>query len=560
MTAIDWGVLVGTILAIVFYGIWASRRTNTVEAYLRGSGQFGWMTIGLSVMATQASAITFLSTPGKAFEDGMGFIQFYLGLPLATIVVSAVFIPMFYRLEVYTAYEYLEKRFDLRMRLIGAAIFLVSRGIATGFTIYAPAIILSSILGWSLNLLIVVIGTLVIVYTVSGGTTAVSYTQKQQMIVIMLGMILAAGTLVWALPSGVDVDSATAVAGALGRMQFINFELDFQERYNLWSGLIGGFFLQLSYFGTDQSQVQRYIAGRSLVAGRLGLLFNGFVKIPMQAFILYVGILLFVFHIFVRGPVFFDDVRWSQVDEGRRTEIEEAFDEAFVVRKSAALAYVQARKQRQDVGFFAERLQVAQGEVQRVREQAKALISSSGVADNDGDYIFVQFVLSTLPRGLVGLLIAVILSAAMSSTASELNALGTTTMVDVFKRLGWVGGSEARMLLVSKGLTAFWGVAAIAFAAFASLFDNLIEVVNLLGSIFYGPVLGIFIVAFFLKRVKGRSVFVGTLIGQLMVFVLLGMGQLSYLWFNVAGCLVVVMVAWSVERVLPQPVMSSEAG
>ena len=547
MTYLDWAVLVCTIVTIVGYGVLSSRRTSTVDGYLRGGRQLGWMTVGLSVMATQASAITFMSTPGQAFESGMGFVQFYFGLPLAMIVVSAVFIPIFYRLNVYTAYEYLEKRFDGRMRLIGASIFLVSRGLAAGITIYAPAIVLSSILGWELRVLNIVIGVLVIVYTVSGGTIAVSRTQKQQMIVIMTGMFVAAGALFWALPKNVDLDGATALAGALGRMDMIDYELRWDSRYNIWSGLAGGFFLQLAYFGTDQSQVQRYLAGKSVVEGRLGLLFNGLVKIPMQAFILYVGVLLFVFHVFVQPPVFFDEVKWAKVEQEQRKEVEASFEAAFKERRTAALAYLGARKNGEPLDELKTQLQTAQAHVEGVRLEARQSVERTRVSGEDADYIFIRFVLSTLPSGLVGLLIAVILSAAMSSTASELNALGTTTMVDIAERNWGALETERHRLWLSKGLTAAWGGFAIVFASFASLFENLIEAVNVIGSLFYGPVLGIFVVAFFFSWVRGPAMFVGTVAGQVVVLALYFMSSLGFLWFNVGGCLVTICVALLAE-------------
>lgn len=543
MTALDWIVLALTILSIVVYGIYASRRTSTVEGYLRGGRQLGWVTVGLSVMATQASAITFLSTPGQAFEEGMGFVQFYLGLPLAMIVVAAVFVPIFYRLDVFTAYEYLEKRFDARMRYIGAALFLTSRGLAAGITIYAPSIILSSILGWPLEVLNVVIGLLVIIYTVSGGTTAVSKTQKQQMIVIMTGMVLAAGVLVGSLPAEVDLAGATALAGALGHMQIIDFGFDLDSRYNIWSGLAGGFFLALSYFGTDQSQVQRYLAGKSVVEGRLGLLFNGFVKIPMQAFILYVGVLLFVYHVFFAAPPFFNEALWSSLEGPEKARVEAAHAEAHAARRAAAFDYLGAREGSGEAEARA-RLEATHAEVEAARAGAKALVAASDADEvEDADYVFVRFVLNALPSGIVGLLIAVILSAAMSSTASELNALGTTTMVDFWRPIRGPPAGEQRGLLVSKALTAGWGLVALTFASFASLFDNLIEAVNVLGSIFYGTVLGIFVVAFFLKHVGARAVFAGAVVGQFTVLGLFFGSELGFLWYNVVGCLVVASVA-----------------
>lgn len=556
MSALDWAVMAAAIFGIVIYGVVQSGKSKSVEDYL-GGRQLGWMTVGLSVMATQASAITFLSTPGQGFESGMGFVQFYFGLPIAMVVVAAVFVPIYYRLEVYTAYEYLEKRFDVRMRLVGAALFLTSRGLAAGITIYAPSIVLSSILGWPLEVLNVAIGVLVIIYTVAGGTVAVSQTQKQQMIIIMSGMVLAAVLLAYRLPANVDLDAAAAVAGELGRMSPVNFELDFESRYNLWSGLAGGFFLALSYFGTDQSQVQRYLAGRSVVEGRLGLLFNGLVKIPMQAFILFVGVLLFVHHVFVQPPVFFDTAGWDKVPAVERAEVEADFAEAFEARKSAAEAFLGARDAGEGVSAARERLSAAGESVDAVREAAKKLVVAHGGEGEDTDHVFVRYVLAELPIGAVGLLIAVILSAAMSSTASELNALGTTTMVDFWRRLRGPGSGLGE-LRMSKLFTAGWGLVALAFASFASLFDNLIEAVNRLGSVFYGTILGIFLVAFMLKKVGARAVFVGAVVAEAVVVALFFTSELGYLWFNAIGCGVVMAVAWLFEQLLPQPETSVE--
>lgn len=545
MSGLDWAVMAATIAAIVIYGVIDGRRgAKTVDNYLRGGRELGWVTVGLSVMATQASAITFLSTPGQAFDEGMGFVQFYFGLPLAMIVVAAVFVPIFYRMEVYTAYEYLEKRFDGRMRLIGAALFLTSRGLAAGITIYAPSIIVSTMLGWPIDVLNVGIGVLVILYTVTGGTSAVSKTQKQQMVVIMTGMFLAAGILVSRLPAGVGLDEAAAVAGALGKMQIIDLELRADTRYNLWSGLAGGFFLALSYFGTDQSQVQRYLAGRSVTESRLGLLFNGFVKIPMQAFILFVGVLLFVFHIFSPAPVFLNTVAWERVPTEQRLPIEADHAAAAERRAEAALGFLEVRAEGGDASVARAELLEAEQAVERARRGAKDALRDQGYDDvEDADYVFIRFVLDHLPVGIVGLLVAVILSAAMSSTASELNALGTTTMVDIWSRYRGKPDSERGGLWLSKGLTAAWGVIAILFASFANLFDNLIEAVNVLGSLFYGTVLGIFVVAFFFRRIGSHAVFVGTLFGQLTVVLLFCFSDLGFLWYNVVGCVVVTSVA-----------------
>ncbi len=553
MTTLDWAVMGLTLFAIVLYGVVGAGRTKTVDAYLRGGRQLGFVTVGLSVMATQASAITFLSTPGQAYGHGMGFVQVYFGLPLAMIVVSAVFVPIYYRLGVYTAYEYLEQRFDARMRLIGASLFLVSRGLAAGITIYAPSIILASILGWPLDLLNLGIGLLVIVYTVSGGTEAVSKTQKQQMVVIMAGMFLAAFVLVGSFPPGVGADDATALAGALGRMRAVDVGFDPNQRYNLWSGLIGGFFLALSYFGTDQSQVQRYLAGRSVEQSRLGLLFNGFLKIPMQAFILWIGVLLFAYHVFQPPPPFFDEATWARVEaKEEKAEIEAAHASAFSARRAAAERFLAARTAGDDQSSAREALSAAQAAMDEARERAKALVVKSGATQDpqDGDYVFIRFVLTALPSGIVGLLVAVILSAAMSSTASELNALGTTTLVDIWSRLKGPPASDRAGLWLARGFTALWGAVALAFASFASLVDNLIEAVNILGSLFYGTVLGIFLVAFFLPKVRGPAVFAGTVAGQVTVLWLYGFTGLGFLWFNVVGALVVAVVATAAEALL----------
>ncbi len=553
MTTLDWVVLVGTIATIVAYGAWKTRGARDIQSYLKGGNELKWPTIGLSVMATQASAITFLSVPGLAYEDGMRFVQFYFGLPLAMVVICAVFIPIYYRLKVYTAYEYLESRFDVRVRYLGATLFLVQRGLAAGITIYAPAIILSTLMGWSLQVTILAIGICVIIYTVSGGTKAVSQTQKHQMIVMMGGMIVAAIVIGVKLSDTLSLTHAVKVAGALGRMNIVDFRFDLSDRYNFWSGITGGFFLALSYFGTDQSQVQRYLTGRSVTESRLGLLFNGLFKIPMQALILFIGVLVFVFYVFVTPPIFFNaptlEAARATDRGGALAAIETEFNAASETRRAAALRYVQSLESGRESEDAKAALRAADVAVSKYKQQAKNLIAEAlpEAETKDGDYIFVGFVLNFLPAGLVGLLIAVILSAAMSSTASELNALGSTTVIDLYRRGLRPDATPTHALAASKIFTAMWGLVALAFASFASLLDNLIEAVNILGSIFYGTVLGLFLVAFFLRRVQATAVLVGAAVAQTTVVVLFFTSDVGYLWFNVIGCGVVLAVSALVQ-------------
>src|SRR5690606_28401190 len=461
LAALDWLVLVGTIAAIVIYGAWRSRNVRDATSYVRGDGSLRWPTIGLSIMATQASAITFISTPGQGLDDGLRFVQFYLGLPLAMIVISAVFVPVFYRLEVRTAYEYLEHRFDVRLRFFGGLLFLLGRGLAAGITIYAPSIILSQILGWPLQPMILIIGTLVIAYTVLGGTQAVSITQKHQMVVMMTGLVVAATIVILKLPDEVSLGGAVQLAGVLGKMEVVNFDLDFASRYNFWSGLAGGFFLALSYFGTDQSQVQRYLSGRSVAESRLGLLFNGIFKIPMQFLILFTGVMVFVFYLFVRPPMHFDAPTLAQVQAARPAEVAELdarYNARLADQRAAALAFLEARG---SAGEAAARvaLQQAAKAVDHVRDETKALIREAlpAAQTRDTDHVFLSFVLGHLPIGIVGLLIAVILCAAMSSVSSELIALGTTSTVDFYLRIrkarGRPPGTAESDLRVSKLLT-----------------------------------------------------------------------------------------------------------
>lgn len=552
MNAIDWIVLFGTLLFIVAYGVYKTRGSQNIEAYLLGDKSMKWWTIGLSVMATQASAITFLSTPGQAYEDGMGFIQFYLSLPLAMIVLSVTAIPLYYRLKVYTAYEYLENRFDLKTRTLAAGLFLIQRGLAAGITIYAPAIILSTILGWHLTITNVLIGSLVIIYTVSGGTKAVSQTQQQQMAVMMGGMIVALIVLVWKLPDYVSFGEAITVAGNMGKMNLINLSFDLENRYTIWSGMLGSFFLFLSYFGTDQSQVQRYLSGKSVAESRLGLLLNGLVKIPMQFLILFIGVMVFVFFQFNQSPIFFNQAVKEKAmlgPEGSQIrQIERAYDELFIQKKEGLQQALSLGGEASEEAF--EQVQGLHQQEKELRKEVKALIVQADplAEPKDTDYVFITFIMNYLPHGLIGLLLAVIFSAAMSSTAGELNALASTTTVDVYKRSVKKEAGETHYLKSSKLFTVMWGLLAIAFATYASLLDNLIEAVNILGSIFYGTILGIFLVAFYIKSVGANAVFYAALLAELIVIIIYMTTDLAFLWLNPVGCGLVVLFGLLFQR------------
>lgn len=559
----DWIVMGATLLGIVLYGVWKTRSVNTAESYLLGDRDLRWWTIGLSIMATQASAITFLSTPGQAFDAGMGFAQFYFGLPLAMVLLSIFVLPIYYRLKVYTAYEYLEGRFDLRARTLTAGLFLLQRGLAAGITIYAPSIILSTILGWNLSATLLMVGGIVIAYTVAGGTKAVSVTQKQQMIVILTGMFLAAVFLVYQLPEGIGFTDSLNVAGKLGKLELIDFEFDLSNRYNIWSGLLAGLFLFMSYFGTDQSQVQRYLSGKSLAESRLGLLFNGIIKVPMQVLVLFVGVMVFVFFQFAKPPIHFNTANVAAVEQsamaGDFASAKTRYDAIHAEKVGAVTLLAQNLREGTSFDESLVTVESLQAQEKAVREEVDALITSvdPGLETRDEDYIFISYILNYLPIGLVGLLIAVILSAAMSSSASELNSLATTTVVDVYKRRVKTDGDDAHYLKASKWLTVGWGLIALAFAAGASLFDNLIEAVNIIGSLFYGAILGIFVVAFFLKKIGGQAVFYGALVAELFVVIVYFLNfyeiiNFTYLWLNPLGCIVCVIFAWLFQSVIGQ--------
>lgn len=556
LSTIDWTILLVTLFTIVAYGTYKTRKNRNVQDYLKGGNTSKWWTIGLSVMATQASAITFLSTPGQAFNDGMGFVQFYFGLPIAMVVICMVFIPLYHRLKVYTAYEFLENRFDLKTRTLTAILFLIQRGLAAGITIFAPAIILSVVLGWNLLLLNLIIGVLVIIYTVSGGTKAVNVTQKHQMIVIFTGMVVAFIIIVSKLPENITFTKALEIAGASGKMEVLDFSFDLNNRYTIWSGLIGGTFLMLSYFGTDQSQVQRYLSGKSLKEMQLGMMFNGLLKVPMQFFILLVGVMVFVFYQFNEAPVSFnpdaEKVVLSSSYANEYQKLQQEQNKIFNDKQKIISAYVNDKNEN-----AAEYIALANEANDDLRNEAKLLIEKASVEQqikvesNDKDYVFISFILNNLPRGLIGLLLAVILSAAMSSTSSELNALASTTTIDLYKR-NTPEKSETEMVKASKWFTLGWGILAIAIACVANLAENLIQLVNIIGSIFYGNVLGIFLLAFFFKAVKGNAVFISALITQIIIFALFGLNEfeiinLPFLWLNFVGCILAIIIALLID-------------
>ena len=544
MELLDWIVLTSTLAFIVLYGIWRNNSHKNIQEYLKGGNEARWWTVGLSVMATQASAITFLSTPGQAYHDGMGFVQFYFGLPFAMLIICLFFIPIYHRLKVYTAYEFLENRFDLRVRTLTAILFLVQRGLAAGITIYAPAIILSVVLGWNLKLMVLFVGTLVITYTLVGGTKAVNVTQKQQMFVIFLGMFIAFGFILYRFPEGISFSDALHIAGKAGKLEVLDFSIDLNSRYTFWSGLTGGLFLALSYFGTDQSQVQRYLSGKSLKESQMGLIMNGLLKVPMQFFILLVGVMVFVFYQFEPAPINFNPKAVAAVKTSSEAE-------AFKTLEIENLDTQRRLKATLLQGNTSEDIQRLSKEELAQRTRAKVLITKAAPEQepNDKDYVFISFILGYLPSGLIGLLIAVIFSAAMSSTASELNALAATTTVDLYQR-NVSEKSEAHYVKASKGFTLGWGLIAILFASVGNLFENLIQLVNIIGSVFYGTILGIFLVAIFIKQIKGKAIFWAAVLSEAFIIFLFYQDAVSFLWLNLIGAVFTVLLGFIFQKIL----------
>jgi solute:Na+ symporter, SSS family len=547
---LDYLVLIATILAIPLYGLWRTRGSASLGQYLKGDASIQWATIGLSVLATQAGPITFLSMPGQAYESGIGFIQNYFGQPLALIVVCAVFVPIYQRLKVYTAYQYLGERFDRKTQLLGAFLFLVQRGIAAGITIYAPAIVLSALVGWRLNLTIWLAGGLVIIYTVVGGTKIVSITQRYQMIVILIGMAIAFAVAVYRLSPDLSFEGALSVAGKMGRLEAVDFSVDPHKRYTFWSGLIGGFFLALSYFGADQSQVQRYLAGGSLKESRLGLLFNAAVKVPMQFFILLLGAIVFMFYQFEKPPVYFNQPAYQRAMESgyapQLAALQTQSDNVFTQKRAAIRAVSSASNGSSNERDAAmTKVRELDAQARELRDRTKAILEQAGAdpKSKESDYVFITFILQQMPHGLVGLLIAVILCATMSATAATLNALGSTTAIDFYRPLIRPNASDHHYVVAAKALTAAWGLIAIGVASFASLVENLIEAGNILGSVFYGSILGLFLAAFFIRRVTGSAVFFAALLAQALVFVLFATTNIGYLWYNFIGCAAVLILA-----------------
>ena len=558
MSSLDYVVLLLTILGIVAYGMWHTRGRRDLRAYLKGNERTSWVTIGLSVMATQASAITFLSTPGQGYADGLKFVQIYFGLPIAIVIIAAVFLPLYRSLNVFTAYEFLGRRFDRKTRLAGALLFMLQRGLGAGLTIYAPAIVISTVLGWSLDLTIIVSGLLVIAYTATGGSEAVNVTQKHQMMVAFLGMLVAFVVLVIKLPPGVGLFDALRVAGSSGKLEAVDASFDPNNRYTIWTGIFGGLFLSLAYFGTDQSQVQRYLSGGSLRQSRLGLLFNALFKIPMQFFILLLGTLVFAFYQFEKPPLFFNQAQWQAQADGPAGEtlrsLEEQFAPVHAERAGHIKDWLAAHRAGDDAAATAARAAMTATEQEALRLRAETIQTLSdatpGAARSDHDYVFITFILNYLPHGIIGLLIAVIFAGGLSSISAELNALGSTTTVDLYRHVIKPSESDDHYVVASKCFTALWGLIALLFAFFFQLAENLIQAVNLIGSLFYGPVLGLFVVAFFFKRVGGTAVFWGALAAQALVIGVHLQGRFAFLWYNPIGCISCVVFALVLQAII----------
>lgn len=557
MNSLDWIVLFGTLVLIVVYGVWKTRGTQSMEGYLLGNKSTPWWGVGLSIMATQASAITFLSTPGQAYEDGMRFLQFYFGLPLAMIILSVTAVPLYHRLKVYTAYEYLESRFDLKVRSLAAFFFLCLRGLSVGITIYAPSLILSTILGWNITLTTILIGTMVMIYVTSGGTRAVSHTQKYQLTIIMGGMILAGWIAYSKIPEGIGFGGTFALAGELGKLNLINLNFNLSDRYNIWSGLIGGLFLFMSYFGADQSQVGRYLGAKSITESRLGLIFNGLLKIPMQFIILYIGILVFVFYQFVQPPVFHNQTLLDQA-RGKSSEIarqEAIYSEIHKQKSEATFELATAIKDdnQENKQIIKGKLDLLNAKEKSLRTDVKASIEAAipGASTLDKDYVFINFVMNYLPHGLIGLLMAVVFMAAMSSTASELNALASTSMVDIYKRSVNKTATDVHYVKYSRAFTIMWALFAMGFANIANQAENLIQFVNIIGSLFYGTILGIFLSAFYIKYIKSTAVFYAAILAESVILYLYYFQReaVAFLHYNYIGCAIVVVVGLGIQWV-----------
>ncbi|MCE7864224.1 MAG: sodium:solute symporter [Bacteroidetes bacterium CHB5] len=563
MNLLDWIILFGTLLFIVLYGAWKTKETKNIDGYLKGDNNLKWWMIGISIMATQASAVTFLSTPGQAMDDGMRFLQFYFGLPLAMVIISVTMVPIYYRLKVYTAYEYLETRFDLKTRTLAAILFLILRGLSAGITLYAPSIVLSTILGWNIAFTTVLIGMLVIIYSVSGGTKAVSLTQRQQMTIIMGGMLLAGIMAYSKLPESISFTDTIQIAGELGKLNIVTTDFSLSDRFNIWSGLLASTFLFLSYFGTDQSQVARYLGGKSIAESRMGLIFNGLLKIPMQFIILFIGVLVFVFYLFNQPPVFHNQTLKNQAAQtlyaDSLAQMESGYNAIYFEKQKAVHNLVSGIQSNNETIIQSAKVEynLARKKEDSVRLAVKKTIASAvpGSKTQDRDYMFLNFVLSYLPHGVIGLILAVMFSAAMGSMAGELNALSSTTTVDIYKRSIKQEGSERLYLNASRLFTIMWALLAMVFATLANQAENLIQFVNIIGSLFYGTILGIFLVAFYLKSVKSNAVFVAAIMGEATVLTcyFFFYEEIAFLYYNIIGCVVVVLLAWLLRFLDKQP-------
>ena len=538
MSAIDWAVLTGWLIFLVSYGLWRGRGSDSVNQFLLAGKTMPWYAMGLSIMATQASAITFISTTSQAYVDGMRFVQFYFGLPVAMVILSATAVPIFHRAGVYTAYEYLERRFDAKTRALVTAVFLISRGLQSGLALSAPAIVLSVVLGWPFRMTILLMGTLVVIYTTMGGIKAVTWADVQQMMAIMATLALAFGIAVWRLPHDVSFLDAVKIAGTAGKLNAVDLHFNWNDQYNVWSGLIGGMFLALAYFGCDQSQVQRYLTGKSIAQSRLSLLFNAVGKIPVQFFILFLGAMVYVFFVFEKPPILFQPVELKQAQAAPGyAAIEHDYDQAFSARQSAARRMITDASAAKD-------FQAAQRDIDAVRNEAERLAGGT----NDTNYIFLSYVTRYLPLGVVGLAIGVIFTAAMSAISGEINSLATVTVIDIYRRHVRPKADDSHYLAASRVATIFWGVYATVFASFAKGFGALIVAVNQVGSLFYGGMLGVFILAFFVKRASGTGAFLGVLAGEAVIFAIAAFTHIAFLWYNVIGCLVVIAVGLAVPK------------
>ena len=548
MHSIDWFFLIGTLLFIAIYGVWKNNQHTSIKSYLKGNNKARWWTIGLSVMATQASAITFLSTPGQAYEEGMGFVQFYFGLPFAMIIICLFFLPVYKKLKVYTAYEFLENRFDLKTRTLTAILFLIQRGLAAGITIYAPAIILNVVLGWDFKILVILIGLVVVFYTFIGGTSAVNVTQKQQMSIIIIGLISAFIVALYKMPEGTNFSEVLKLASYNEKLNILNFDMDIKSRYTFWSGITGGLFLALSYFGTDQSQVQRYLSGKSLKESQIGLVMNGFLKVPFQFFILLLGVIVFVFYQYETPPIHFNPKNINEIKKSKYA------NDFFKVRQQFTSTQTKKKQLLLESDFFDnEGLKNEYVKLEKKnkeqRKKVKELILKNNInaSTNDRDYVFITFIINHLPRGVIGLLLAVIFAAAMSSTASELNALSATTLIDLYKRHK-SNLTQIHYVNMAKVFTLLWGVIAIFFALSGNLFENLIQLVNIIGSIFYGTILGIFLIAIFIKKIESNPVFFGAIISELIVITIYYLDFFGYLWLNLIGTFLTITISFIIQK------------